>query len=184
MKTIKDNWRLVSLFFVLGFFLANLLWFFGFKPKDIRIFGISYTLPFSDNLQIPQDLCKFYNFDVSEPIGGYILTNGQVRIDGVVSELPPYGSVWLVTIADTDPVTYWPQSMITVDPTTKKWNGVVYSTSNVTVAIVVPGDNGRILFDYFGKVVDSAYQQKALYPGLKQLPNDVQTCKTVIVRQP
>jgi hypothetical protein len=54
-----------------------------------------------------------------------------------------------MTIADSTPVSYWPQSLVTVDPSTKKWNGVIYSSYDVTAAVVVLGDDGQILFDYF-----------------------------------
>jgi hypothetical protein len=90
----------------------------------------------------------------------------------------------LITIADSTPLTYWPQSLITVDPTTKTWNGVISSQYDVTAAVVVLGDDAEILFDYFGAVVDTASSQDAGYPGLRALATDVQTCQTVSVRRP
>jgi glucose/arabinose dehydrogenase len=39
-----------------------------------------------------------------------VLENGRARISGTVRELPPCGSIRLMTIVDSDPVSYWPQS--------------------------------------------------------------------------
>lgn len=135
--------------------------------------------------QTQTNLCNYYGFEINEPSGGYILENGQARISGTVTELPPYGgSIRLMTIGDSAPVSYWPQSSVAVDPSTKKWNGVIYSPYDVTVAVVILGDDGQILFDYFRKVADTGSSQEAQYPGLTQLTKDVQTCKTITVRKP
>ena len=134
--------------------------------------------------QTQTNLCNYYGFEISEPAGGYILENGQARISGTVRELPPYGSIRLMTIADSTPVSYWPQSLVTVDPSTKEWNGVIHSPYDTTAAVVVLGDDGQILFDYFRKAADTATSQDAQYPGLTQLMKDVQTCKKVTVRKP
>ena len=184
MGRIQDNWKLISFAFVLGFLLANLAWIFGMIPERIVLFGVEYPLSLSDDSKVPPDLCNYYGVEISEPSGGHVLENGRARINGTVTELPPYGSVRLMTIVDSDPVSYWPQSLIRVDPTTKEWNGVIYSSYDVTAAVVVLGDDGQILFDYFGDVVGTATSQDASYPGLAQLTKDVQTCETVTVRQP
>lgn len=181
MDTIKKHWKLISAVFVLGFALATLAWAFCIVPTSISIFGFEYALP--DCPRTQKDLCREYGFEIDEPQGGYILADGQVRINGSVKELPPYGSAWLMTIADSNPVSYWPQTRIRVDPTSRKWNGVIYSSYDVKVAVVMLGDDGKILFDYFSHVVDTAIRNNAPYPGFDQLTKDVQTCVEVEVRR-
>jgi len=184
MNRIKENWKVLSAFFLLGFVLATLACSLCIFPSSISIFGFDYQLPFPSCSQAQISRCSDYDFEIIEPQGGYIIEDGQVRINGKVKKLPSYGDAWLITIVDSSPVTYWPQSKITVDPTTKTWNGMVYAQGDVQVAVVVIGDDGKILFDYFGRTVDTAEKNNASYSGLVQLTTDIQTCDTAKIDNP
>ena len=185
MEHIKGNWKVMTFAFATGFVIANIAWLFGVVPDAISFFGFEYPIALPTNSpQIAPDLCDYYGLEISEPPGGYVLENGQARVGGTVTELPPYGSVWLMTIADGSPVSYWPQSLVIVNPTTKEWDGIVHSSHDTTVAVVVLGDDAQALFGYFRQVLDTAISQGAQYPGLTQLTEDTQMCDTATVRRP
>lgn len=174
---------MLTISFALGFVSATCAWWIGMRPSAFSFLGFEYPFtPVESSILI--DLCDNYNFEFYQPLGGYTFVNGEARLSGTVSELPPFGSVRLITILEGDPVTYWPQPAITIEPTTKKWSGIIYSSYDVTATVVVLGDNGKILFDYFDKVVYTASSQKGEYSGLTQLTNDIWMCEQIIVRQP
>lgn len=182
MWELRNNWKLISIFTIAGFVLANIPWILGIIPNEFSVFGFTFPIAVTERSNM-KNLCDYYGFEISEPFGGYTLENGQALIEGTVTKQPPYRSVWLIAIANGNPIIYWPQPAITVDPTTKKWSGVIYASGDVTAAVVMLGENGHILFDYFRNVADMAFSQSVSYPGLTQLPKDVQTCKTASVRQ-
>jgi len=182
--TILKYWGIIFLIFGLGFAFATFLYGFCIIPIDYNLFGFKYLIPFPSCSQDKIYYCDEYDFKINEPTGGYILNNGEVRINGTVKKLPPYGSVWLMAIVDSNPVSYWPQSIVAVDPTSKTWNGSIFAQDNITAAVVILSDDGRALFEYSRRVIENAASNNAPYTYLFQLTRDVQTCRTVIVRQP
>lgn len=183
-EKLQERWKLITFFFILGFLLATIAWGFCIIPQAIDILGFEYPLAFPDCSQASISLCDKYGLEIIEPQGGYILKDGEVRINGTVQEIPPYGKFQLMTIADSNTITYWPQSSIAVDPNTKQWNGVIYSPYDANVAVVALGDNGQILFDFYRRAADVAISQDAHYSGLPQLTTDVEICDSAPAQNP
>jgi hypothetical protein len=182
----RVSWWYVVIAFGAGVLMATLLLILGLVPSVITVGPVSWHLPLPAGTQTPTDLCKKYGITTDEPQGEYTLQGAQgneARITGTVAELPPVGSLWLMTIEDGNPVAYWPQREVSIDPTTKKWNAVMYSNNDIYAAPVMLGDDGRILFDYFWESAQLAVSKGVGYRGLTQLTRDVQTCGKVIVRK-
>ncbi len=184
LDNIIKNWKYNSTFFALGFLISVILFTLCIIPNEINFGILGYDLKFPNCCNNPQkNLCDKYDLTIIEPEGGYLFDNGQVLINGVAKTSPPIGDVWLMTISNDNPITYWPQSLVSINQSTNVWNGIVYGQTNITVAVVVLGENGKALFGYFDRVEDIAQENDYSYSGFYQLTNDIYICDKVSIRK-
>jgi hypothetical protein len=120
-------------------------------------------------------------FRITYPRAGDIVKS-IITVTGTYKKIATDGQVQLYTTAPNGKSAYWPQGIVVFEKNAEKtWRAECHvgeeSGYKVTIVAAFLGEDGKALFDYYGKVGNELKE----WPSIEWLPSDIITIDMITV---